>query len=46
MVYEMGKHLKEKTKKEVFDYFNNFLDSYMDEYKRYYKNLEKEIMKT
>lgn len=46
MIYEMGKHLKGKTKKELLDYIDNFPDSYMDEYKKYYQRLEKEIMKT
>lgn len=46
MIYEMGKHLKGKTKKELFDYIDNFPDSYMDEYKKYYQKLSEEIMKT
>lgn len=39
MVYEMSKHLKGKTKKELFDYIDNFPDSYMDEYKKYYQSV-------
>ena len=46
MIYEMGKHLKGKTKKELFKYIDKFPDSYMDEYKKYYQKLSEEIMKT
>lgn len=46
MIYEMGKHLKGKTKKELLDYLDKFPDSYMDEYKKYYQKLSEEIMKT
>lgn len=46
MIYEMGKHLKGKTKNELFKYIDKFPDSYMDEYKKYYQKLSEEIMKT
>lgn len=42
MIYEMGKHLKGKTRKELLDYLDNFPDSYMDEYKKYYQKLSEE----